>query len=59
MRGPFRAGRCRSSFDDVRFHYPTAAEVSLASLESVAREDALARAATCCAASPSRLPPAR
>jgi ATP-binding cassette subfamily B protein len=30
------------SFEDVRFHYPTASEVSLASLESVAREDTLA-----------------
>ena len=31
-----RTGRCRSSFDDVRFAYPSADKVSLASLEEVA-----------------------
>jgi ATP-binding cassette subfamily B protein len=34
------AGPTRIEFDAVRFHYPTAEEVSLASLESIARADA-------------------
>lgn len=33
------------TFDGVRFHYPKASEVSLASLESVAREDTMATGA--------------
>jgi ATP-binding cassette, subfamily B, bacterial len=36
---PVRAGPVSLSFDDVVFRYPRASEVSLASLESVARED--------------------
>ncbi|GAT68588.1 ABC transporter ATP-binding protein [Planomonospora sp. ID91781] len=36
---PVPAGPVTVEFDDVRFHYPAASEVSLASLESVARPD--------------------
>ncbi|WP_370017755.1 ABC transporter ATP-binding protein [Planotetraspora sp. GP83] len=37
--GPIPGGPVTIEFDDVRFHYPAASEVSLASLESVARPD--------------------
>ncbi|MCT9932763.1 ABC transporter ATP-binding protein/permease [Planotetraspora sp. A-T 1434] len=37
--GPIPGGPVTIEFDDVRFRYPAAAEVSLASLESVARPD--------------------
>ncbi len=37
---PLPDGPLSVEFDDVRFRYPSASEVSLASLESVAREDA-------------------
>lgn len=37
--GPVPAGPVTIDFDDVRFQYPSAEEVSLASLESVARQD--------------------
>jgi ATP-binding cassette subfamily B protein len=40
---PLAAGALSVEFDDVSFHYPTAAEVSLASLESVARDDSRAQ----------------
>jgi ATP-binding cassette subfamily B protein len=36
---PVKSGPVSISFDDVNFRYPKASEVSLASLESVARED--------------------
>ncbi|MBG0816872.1 ABC transporter ATP-binding protein [Planomonospora sp. ID82291] len=36
---PVPAGPVTVEFDDVRFHYPAASEVSLASLEAVARPD--------------------
>lgn len=36
---PVKSGPVSLAFDDVVFHYPKASEVSLASLESVARED--------------------
>ena len=38
--GPVPSGPLQVEFDDVRFRYPSAAEVSLASLESVARPEA-------------------
>ena len=40
---PLPDGPLSVEFRDVAFHYPTAAEVSLASLESVARDDARAQ----------------
>ncbi len=39
---PLPAGPLSVAFEDVSFHYPKASEVSLASLESVAREETLA-----------------
>jgi ATP-binding cassette subfamily B protein len=42
---PIPDGPLSVRFDDVRFHYPRASEVSLASLESVAREDTTATGA--------------
>lgn len=42
---PLPSGPLSVDFDDVRFRYPMASEVSLASLESVAREDTMATGA--------------
>ena len=42
---PLPSGPLSIDFDDVRFRYPMASEVSLASLESVAREDTMATGA--------------
>lgn len=42
---PLPTGPLSVEFDDVRFRYPSASEVSLASLESVAREETLATGA--------------
>ncbi len=57
-RTPCPTGRPPIEFDHVRFRYPSADEVSLASLESVARAGRRHRCATtCCATSPS--PPSR
>ena len=39
---PLPSGPLSVDFDDVRFRYPMASEVSLASLEAVAREDTMA-----------------
>ena len=60
MRRPFEAGETAPAidFDHVVFRYPTAAEISLASLESIALPglSAPTPTPTCCAISASMLP---